>query len=90
MLEYLVPTAHRIIFTRPKINRNLDPEILRENSRDLTQVETTVIDDVGEAVIHAIDTAPPEGTVCVAGSLYVVGEARSCILDKYIKKIDFS
>jgi len=85
MLEYLVPIAHRIIFTRPKINRNLDPEILREISRDLTQVEATVIDDVGEAVVHAIDTAPPAGTVCIAGSLYVVGEARSCILNKYLK-----
>ena len=86
MLEYLVPTADRIIFTRPKINRNLDPEILRSASSDLTQVEMTLIDDVGEAVIHAIDTAPPGGTVCIAGSLYVAGEARACILNRYVKK----
>ncbi len=87
MLEHLVPTADRIIFTRPKINRNLDPEILRSTSSDLTQVEMTVMDDVGEAVIHAIDTAPPGGTVCIAGSLYVAGEARACILNKYVHHV---
>jgi dihydrofolate synthase/folylpolyglutamate synthase len=87
MLAHLVPTADRIIFTRPKINRNLDPEILLKLSEQLTQVEMCVIDDVGQAVSHAIDTAPENGTVCVAGSLYVAGEARACILDRYAQRI---
>ncbi|SMC76088.1 dihydrofolate synthase / folylpolyglutamate synthase [Desulfocicer vacuolatum DSM 3385] len=85
MLQFLVPTADRIIFTRPKINRNLDPAVLQRASKEFTRVETTIIDDVGEAAVHAIETAPSTGTVCIAGSLYVVGEARSCILKKYIK-----
>ena len=83
MLEHLVPTADRIIFTRPKINRNLDPEILLKLSEKLTRVEMCVIDDVAQAVSHAIDTTPENGTVCIAGSLYVAGEARACILDRY-------
>ncbi len=83
MLEHLVPKADRIIFTRPKINRNLDPKILLKLSKKLTRVEMCVIDDVGKAVSHAIDTAPKNGTVCVAGSLYVAGEARARILKQY-------
>lgn len=87
MLEYMVPTADRIIFTRPKINRNLDPEILHKVSEKLTRVDMRVIDDVAQAVSHAIDTAPENGTVCVAGSLYVAGEARACILERYAHRL---
>ena len=87
MLEHLVPTADRIIFTRPKINRNLDPEILKKVSENLSHVEMQIIDDVGDAVRHAIDTVPDQGTVCIAGSLYVAGEARACILEHYPRSL---
>lgn len=87
MLAHLVPAADRIVFTRPKINRNLDPEILRKVSEKLTRVEMCVIDDVAQAISHAIDTAPKNGTVCVAGSLYVAGEARRCILERYAQRL---
>lgn len=80
MLAYLVPTADRIIFTRPKIDRNLDPQRLKTAAAAFTRVPMEIIEDVGAAVTHAVNTTPPEGTVCVAGSLYVAGEARECLL----------
>ena len=35
-----------------------------------------IIPDVDKAVIHAIETASPKDAICIAGSLYVVGEAK--------------
>jgi dihydrofolate synthase/folylpolyglutamate synthase len=37
------------------------------------------ISDVGDAVRHAITTSRPEDAVCIAGSLYVVGEAKAAL-----------
>jgi dihydrofolate synthase/folylpolyglutamate synthase len=34
---------------------------------------------VGDAVRHAIATSRPEDAVCIAGSLYVVGEAKAAL-----------
>ena len=77
MLAHLVPPVDRIIFTRPRINRNLDPQQLKDVASRMTQVPMEIIDAVPHAVAHAIETTPAEGTVCVAGSLYVAGEARA-------------
>jgi dihydrofolate synthase/folylpolyglutamate synthase len=38
-----------------------------------------IIPQVAEALRYAVATAPPEGLVLVAGSLYVVGEAREAV-----------
>ncbi len=43
-------------------------------------VETTIVPNVREAVTRAIAAAGTEGAVAVAGSLYVVGEARSVLI----------
>ena len=70
------PRAHDLIITRPKIDRSLPPEII-EAAADrplISDIET--IPDVGDAVRHAIATSRPEDAVCIAGSLYVVGEAN--------------
>jgi dihydrofolate synthase/folylpolyglutamate synthase len=75
MLKSLLPLANRVIFTRAKIDRALDPRILQEVAAQLG-VENTVIPDVTRAVKHAIDTRASDDAICIAGSLYVVGEAK--------------
>jgi len=57
------------------------PFIILDGAHNLTAAlrinpHITLIDDVGEAVRHAIQTAAPDEVVCIAGSLYVVGEAK--------------
>jgi dihydrofolate synthase/folylpolyglutamate synthase len=76
MLNSLLPLAGRVVLTRAKIERALDPQKLMETAENYP-LERTIISDVAEAVKHAINTNPPDGVICIAGSLYVVGEAKA-------------
>jgi len=76
MLKSLVPCAQHIIITKAKINRSLDTSILKEAAKKFTLCPVTIIEDVKEAVTHAIDTSNAEDAICIAGSLYVAGEAK--------------
>lgn len=76
MLKSLVPCAQQIIITKAKINRSLDPAILKTAAQRFTRCPVTIIEDVKAAVTHAIDTSNAEDAICIAGSLYVVGEAK--------------
>ncbi len=76
MLKSLLPLCSRVILTRPRIDRSLAPETLRSAAEKFTK-QTEIIPDVGDAVRHAIETTPSHQAVCIAGSLYVVGEAKA-------------
>ncbi len=78
MLDLLVPTCKSLILTRPIIDRALEPEALLPVVEPYGK-ETTIIAEVPKAVNHAIDNARPDEVICVAGSLYVVGEARQML-----------
>jgi len=75
MLKSLVPLCSRVILTCPKIDRALPPEKLYPIAREMVS-DIHIIPDVDKAVIHAIETASPREAICIAGSLYVVGEAK--------------
>ncbi len=81
MLQSLLSACDRVVLTRPVIDRALAPETLLPQAKDLVK-DTTVINDVGEALMHAAKTSQPEDVICVAGSLYVVGEAKQ-MLEKH-------
>jgi len=76
MLKILVPYAQNIIITKAKIDRSLEPSILKKTAQRFTKCPVTIIEDVKEALTHAMDTSNDEDVVCVAGSLYVAGEAK--------------
>ncbi len=78
ILKDLAAPCSRLIATRAKIDRSLPPETLATAARPLVP-ETMVIPDVAEAVRYAISTSAPEDAVCIAGSLYVVGEAKAAL-----------
>jgi len=75
MLNCLLPTANQVILTRAKINRAMEAEKLEPIAKKIIP-QVTIISDVKQALAHAIKTASPDDTICVAGSLYVVGEAK--------------
>ena len=75
MLKSLVPLCSKIILTRPKIDRALPPEKLYPIAREMIS-DVHIIPDVDKAVIHAVEAASPKDAICIAGSLYVVGEAK--------------
>lgn len=78
MLRHLLPHADRVVLTRARIERALPPERLAQVAGPSVK-DLRIIPDVAEAFRYAVDTAPAEGMVLVAGSLYVVGEARAAL-----------
>lgn len=86
MLESLVPCADNIIITKAKIDRSLEPSILKKAVQKITNNPVTIIKDVKNAASHAIAISNNEDAVCIAGSLYVAGEAREkLIIDNTLK-----
>ncbi len=78
MLRSLLPVCSNIILTKAKIDRALPPEKLYPVASSVVK-DVTIIPDVGKAVKHAVETASPRDVVCIAGSLYVVGEAKEAL-----------
>jgi dihydrofolate synthase/folylpolyglutamate synthase len=76
MLNSLLPLANRVVLTRAKIDRALDPQRLQEVAGKYS-VASTIVPDVVKAVKYAIDTSAPDDAICIVGSLYVVGEAKA-------------
>jgi len=54
----------------------IDPEIVAADARKALDVEAIPVGTVEAALSQAAEAAGPEGAVLVAGSLYLVGEAR--------------
>jgi len=78
MLQSLLPFCNRVILTAPRIDRALPPETLYAVAQQVV-ADTTIIPGVEKAVKHAIKTASPDDVICIAGSLYVVGEAKEAL-----------
>lgn len=75
MLKSLVPLCNRVILTSPKIDRALAPEKLYTTVKEII-TDIHIIPDVDKAITYAIETATTNDVICIAGSLYVVGEAK--------------
>jgi len=74
MLRELVPVCRSVIITRPEIERSTDPEILYAAAKKMLE-DVKIIPNVAEAIRYCIENVSPQDAVCIAGSLYVVGEA---------------
>ncbi len=75
ILKSLLPVCSKVILTRPTIDRSLDPEKLYPIAKKMVK-DVKIIPDVAKAVSHAVKTSSSDDAVCIAGSLYVVGEAK--------------
>jgi len=78
MLKSLLPHCSRAIITRAKTDRALPPQKLYAMAKK-TLADVTIVPDVAGAAKNAIENAGPEDVICIAGSLYVVGEAKEAI-----------
>ena len=74
MIKTLCSVCHRAILTQPKINRALPPEKLYPAAKEEVS-DIKSIPDVSQAIKHAIETTPKNDAICIAGSLYLIGEA---------------
>ncbi len=78
MLRAILPNCSRVILTRARIGRSLPPETLYRTARNIVS-RAEVVPNVADALTSAWQSTGPEDLVCIAGSLYVVGEAKEAI-----------
>lgn len=78
IMQSLLPNFSRVILTEPNIDRSLSPEKLMPFTQSIVS-DTIIVKDVASAVTHAFETVPPDSAICIAGSLYVVGEAKQAL-----------
>jgi dihydrofolate synthase/folylpolyglutamate synthase len=78
MLACLLPLCDKAILTCPKIDRALSPERLFLSAKKIIQ-DIEIIPDVSKAIKYAIKTASVNDAICIAGSLYLVGEAKEAL-----------
>ncbi len=75
MAEMLFPLAQNIILTRPDNPRAASLEALRTIAAKVVPLKKPVTSDsVNQALRKAEDLTEPHGLICVAGSLYLIGE----------------
>lgn len=78
MLLPLMKQCQRVIVTRPVIDRALEPDVLYDVAKQVVK-QVRKFPSVHAAVTHAVKTAKPDEVICIAGSLYVVGEAKQAL-----------
>jgi dihydrofolate synthase/folylpolyglutamate synthase len=78
MLAELVPIARRVILTRPDMARSADTRTLRK-SASLHGIDVRSAETVARALDIAMENIHREDVVLITGSLFLAGEARSCL-----------
>jgi dihydrofolate synthase / folylpolyglutamate synthase len=76
ILGNLLPACSRVILTSPGIDRALPVESLYPIATAI-MADVQKIPDVSRAIAFAVQNVQPDEVICVAGSLYVVGEAKA-------------
>ena len=75
---WLFPAADRVLLTRSSVARAASPEaLMRTAGHHHAHVETA--DDIGEALRLASAAATSDDWIVVAGSIFLVGEARELL-----------
>jgi len=80
ILKTFLKIGHKLILTKAKTGRSYTPATLQKVAKQYI-TDITIIDDVVEAVNYAIKNALLDEAICIAGSLYVVGEIKKAIED---------
>jgi dihydrofolate synthase/folylpolyglutamate synthase len=75
MLKKIAPLADMVIITRPDTERAVSPSELTAAAR-LYCDQVEVVADTRQALCRAMVVAAREDLICVAGSLYLVGEIK--------------
>ncbi len=83
MAGELFPAARTVVVTRPKTARSADLGPMVSSLPDARGGARPVVTrTVDEALAWAFHVTPRDGLICVAGSLYLVGEARERLVSR--------
>ncbi len=78
ILKDLIAPCHKVVVTQPVIDRAIPAADLAHVAKKfIDRVE--IIPDVAKAVEKTLGNSSDDDVICVAGSLYVVGEAKGAL-----------
>ena len=81
--QLLFPKAEQLILTAPQNPRAAPPEQLRELAiKHFSDRNVFVTQSAGDALVKAKEITPAGDLICVAGSLYLVGEIKAKLNSK--------
>lgn len=79
MLTGLLSAQDKVVVTLPLSERACPAVDVAQQIEKLGIINAVLVENnIGEALAIAAQLAGPEGIVCVAGSLYLIGAARGC------------
>lgn len=87
ILKSLLPACDRVIVTRAETGRAFPPETLADAVAELGTT-ALVSPTVGDAITLAMTKTNPDDMICIAGSLYVAGDAKA-FLEKEQNRFGF-
>ncbi|MFQ5867100.1 MAG: bifunctional folylpolyglutamate synthase/dihydrofolate synthase [bacterium] len=80
MVAEIAPLCREVVVTSPNIERGFDKDLLRREVLNyLPSNRVRIGDGVGGALKRALEIANTDDLICVTGSLYTVGEAKSAL-----------
>ncbi|MBM7871795.1 dihydrofolate synthase/folylpolyglutamate synthase [Clostridium pascui] len=79
MLDKIAPISESIFTVSPKNERALDAQTLSEVIKE-HNIETKACSSIEEAIDLILSESVDDSIICICGSLYYVGEARSLIM----------
>jgi dihydrofolate synthase/folylpolyglutamate synthase len=78
VLKEILPLASRVIYTRAAYPRAADPQILMEQGKRFGKTGEVHV-TIPAAIDRARNLADKRDLILITGSLYTVGEAKSCL-----------
>lgn len=78
ILKEILPLANRVIYTRPTYYRAADPQYLMDLAREFGKAGEVHL-PIKAAIDRAVNLADKRDLILVTGSLFTVGEAKSCL-----------
>ncbi len=84
-LAAVAPLCRRLIFTRPEEERSAHPDVLVKALPPEYRAKALSVDGVAEALARARALAAGNDLICVAGSLYLIGAARTILLGEIVR-----
>jgi dihydrofolate synthase/folylpolyglutamate synthase len=84
-LAAMAPLCSRLIFTRPEEERSAHPDVLIDALPAEYREKAVCIDGVDNALAKAREISASNDLICVAGSLYLIGSARTILLGEIVR-----
>jgi len=81
MLSVIIPVSDVVIVTKSKNARACEPTVLKDRIKEIGYTKDLFVEkSLPKAIDHAKVMAGKKDVVCISGSLFTVGEARSYLL----------